>query len=136
MDYPIPGKQYRLTGGSNVPALSNGNSWNESEVGNKIEAQVAKYVILVQELMNDYWKERKFTFDPPPKISAEYGRRYARIVTTNSQRSVHTFIDLTNGNILKAGTWNAPAKNGVRGNIFSDDLGRSVINEHGANYLK
>ena len=37
--------------------------------------------------------------------------------------------------ILKGG-WNAPVKNGVRGNIFSDDLGASVVTEHGPMYLK
>ena len=30
----------------------------------------------------------------------------------------------------------APAPNGVRGNIFENDFGASVVNEYGASYLK
>jgi len=32
MDKPEPGKVYALTGGPDTPALSNGNTWAESEV--------------------------------------------------------------------------------------------------------
>jgi hypothetical protein len=31
-EVPQPGRVYRLTGGPNDPALSNGNTWSESEV--------------------------------------------------------------------------------------------------------
>lgn len=31
-DRPEPGKVYALTGGSDTPAISNGNTWAESEV--------------------------------------------------------------------------------------------------------
>jgi len=54
----------------------------------------------------------------------------------SGSRSVHTFVNMLNGDILKAGGWSAPQKNGVRGNIFADDLGANRVNEHGANYLK
>ena len=111
------------------------------------------YVALVTELNADYWTRNGFTFAPAPVASVSIGRRYAKIMTIEGSYfktspfreykeegfhtcSVHTFVDMTNGDILKAGSWKAPAPNGVRGNIFSDDLGRSVINEHGANYLK
>ena len=90
------------------------------------------YVALVTELNADYWTRIGFTFAPAPVASVSIGKRYAKVIKENS---VHTFVDMTNGNILKAGSWKAPAPNGVRGNIFSDDLGRSVINEHGANYI-
>jgi hypothetical protein len=63
----------------------------------------------------------------------EEGNRYIRIV---KGASVHTFVDKYNGNILKAATWKAPAPNGVRGSVYSDDHGLSVVNEHGAIYLK
>ncbi len=32
MNAPEPGKQYRLTGGTGVKAISNGNTWKESEM--------------------------------------------------------------------------------------------------------
>ena len=95
-------------------------------------ARLKDYVALVTELNADYWTRNGYTFAPAPVASVSIGRRYAKIIKENS---VHTFVDMTNGNILKAGSWKAPAPNGVRGNIFSDDFGRSVINEHGANYI-
>ena len=90
------------------------------------------YVGLVTELNAEYWTRNEFTFAPAPVASVSIGKRYAKVI---KEGSVHTFVDMANGNILKAGSWKAPAPNGVRGNIFSDDIGRSVINEHGANYL-
>jgi hypothetical protein len=46
------------------------------------------------------------------------GRKYLRLVSYNgTQNMVYCFIDRTNGNILKAATWKAPAK-GARGNIY------------------
>lgn len=56
----------------------------------------------------------------PPVLSAESGRRYVRIVRTdtNGSRDVFSFIDQTNGDILKADGWKKPAP-GARGNVFS-----------------
>ena len=59
---------------------------------------------------------------------------YAKIIVRGD--GVHTFVDLRTGDILKAATYKNPAKNGVRGSIFAEDYGASVINEHGANYLR
>ena len=54
-------------------------------------------------------------------ISYEDGRRYTRIIATEGdQRSAWAFVDKTNGDILKADSWKAPAKNFPRGNIFRD----------------
>lgn len=55
------------------------------------------------------------------------GRKFVRIVmtthtdaTTGKRRgaTVHAFVDLTTGDLLKAAGWKAPAK-GVRGNILT-----------------
>ncbi len=137
---PEPGKQYRLTGGTGTPAISNGNTWAESEVGGeadvtaKIKARIDQYIQIVDQYNLDYYARNKFTFESAPKAEAEYGSRYAKI--RHPGRGVHSFIDMKNGDILKAASYKAPAKNGVRGNIWSEDIGRSVINEHGCNYLK
>lgn len=71
------------------------------------------------------------------QISAEYGKKYVRIVATrhSDQRSVFCFIDQTNGDVLKAAGWKVPAK-GKRGSILAEDCGRSAINEYGANYCR
>jgi hypothetical protein len=47
---------------------------------------------------------------------------------------VYCFVDLTNGDILKAATWKAPAKH-ARGNILAVDP-MSAVGIGGANYLR
>lgn len=78
--------------------------------------------------------------------SVEHGKRYAKIVATSADlktgepnpdagRSVHSFIDKTNGNVLKANSWKAPHPI-PRGNIGNADHGLNGVGVHGANYLK
>ena len=101
------------------------------------KSRLEKYVEMVQGKIDTYWKVMEFTFSDPPHVTVDVGRRYARVVKNdglNGGQSVHTFVDLDNGNILK-GNWKAPVKNGVRGNIFDTDVGASVVNDHGAIYL-
>ena len=104
-----------------------------------VQVQLDKYIAMVQEKNDAYFKMMGFTFSDPPHVSADIGRKYARVVKNdqlNGSRSVHTFVHLDNGDIYKSGGWSAPQVNGVRGNIFDTDYGASVVNEHGANYIK
>ena len=103
------------------------------------KSRLELYIEMVQSKNDTYFKVMDFKFSDPPKILYEVGRKYARVVKVdqlNGSQSVHTFVNLDNGDILKSGSWKAPAPNGVRGNIFDTDLGASVVNEFGANYLK
>ena len=63
-------------------------------------------------------------------------KRYIRLVHSEygKDRSVYCFVDTTNGDLLK-GSWKAPVKNGVRGNIF-DQSTYANFNHYGPNYLK
>jgi hypothetical protein len=46
------------------------------------------------------------------------GKRYVRIVMdAKGSKSVHAFVDVENGDLLKAAGWKAPAK-GARGNLI------------------
>lgn len=60
-------------------------------------------------------------------IKVEYGSKYIKI---SAQGGVHSFICLSDegkfsrGDILKAASWRAPAKNFSRGNIFKNALKR------------
>ena len=103
------------------------------------KSRLELYMAMVQEKNDAYFKMMGFTFSDPPHVSADIGRKYARVVKNdqlNGSRSVHTFENMDNGDILKSGSWKAPAPNGVRGNIFETDLGADRVNEHGANYIK
>lgn len=52
------------------------------------------------------------------------GSKYAKILVANEPNkkvgAVHCFVEIANGNIHKAASWNAPQKNGVRGNIYKE----------------
>tara|TARA_Y100000389_G_scaffold70635_1_gene67306 strand:- start:391 stop:783 length:393 start_codon:yes stop_codon:yes gene_type:complete len=112
-----------------------------------VQEKLNAFVSIVQRLQDDYFALNGFTFSPSDHVTVSYGKRYARIIKqkrywndageaairTGDQKSVHCFVDMNNGDILK-GSWKAPVKNGVRGNIFTDDPAESIDN-HGTKYL-
>jgi len=101
-----------------------------------VQERINGYIEMVQDKMNAYWEQMNFTHSDPDNITVDYGNKYARVVHQNgAQRAVHTFVNMINGDILKSGSWKAPAPNGVRGNIFEDDFGASRVNEYGASYI-
>ena len=111
--------------------------------------RIYEYITVVQTMNNNYWNVMGYTHGPAPEVDVIWGKKYAKVVTCNrhwedgieggkavyGQTTVHTFVNMENGDILK-GSWKAPVKNGVRGNIFADDVGASCINEYGTVYLK
>ena len=60
-------------------------------------------------------------------LSVEEGRKYLKVVRTDNQTTVWGFIvkeddkKFKKGDILKAASWAAPARNKARGNILDDD---------------
>ena len=65
-------------------------------------------------------------------VMFEAGQKYIKVISrcSPSGRSAHSFID-ADGNIWKAASWKAPAKNFTRGNIITRDFDR--ISWTGAN---
>ena len=101
----------------------------EREMG--FEKRFAGYIEKLEENLAVYY-EGKFTHVETPEVRVEPGRKYARVVVGDS---VHTFVRIADGAILKAGSYRAPAKNGERGSIYAEDFGMSVIGPYGALYL-
>lgn len=72
-------------------------------------------------------------------VLVEFGRRYAKLISMDvrngetSAHSVYCFVDMTNGDILKAATWKAPAKH-ARGNVLSDER-MNAVTAYGAVYI-
>ncbi len=63
------------------------------------------------------------------------GRKYTKIImNTGNQKMVWGFIDRTNGDVLKAATWKAPAKH-PRGNLYDPYGGMLNINWTGPAYM-
>lgn len=65
-------------------------------------------------------------------FSFNQGRRYIKVIRGGS---VHCFVDRTNGDVLKAASWKAPAKT-ARGNVFDKDNGLGSMGEYGPAYLR
>jgi len=115
----------------------------------EITDRIYEYVDVVQTMNDNYWKVMNYTFGPAPEVDVIFGNKYAKVVTKGrhykdrdeskevvyGQTTVHSYVNMENGDILK-GNWKAPVKNGVRGNINSDDVGADRINEYGPIYLK
>lgn len=65
------------------------------------------------------------------QIVFEEGKKYIRVIFSSGycddyiSRSAHSFIEIDTGNIWKAASWKAPAKNKPRGHI--DTLTPNVI---------
>jgi len=121
-----------------MPKKKHTTPWTDVEMNPiAVQERLNLYVEMIQGKMNAYYKAMNFTHSSPDDITVDFGKKYARVVHENGvQRSVHTFVNMINGDILKSGGWKAPAPNGVRGNIFANDFGASVVNEYGASYLK
>ncbi len=94
------------------------------------------FILVAQQLSNKHLKEMGYATPALNTVRFELGPRYIRIYKeeTGARRSVYCFIDRTNGDILK-GSWKAPVKNGVRGNIFASDW-KDKIDWHGPKYLR
>jgi hypothetical protein len=107
----------------------------------ELKTRLEQYKKVVQDMNDKNWKQSGMTYAQSPLIVIEEGTRYIKISKQDrslegrlGSKSVHTFIDKTNGDILKAATYKAPAKNGVRGNIFKEF--EMMIDHHGAKYLR
>jgi len=56
----------------------------------------------------------------PKKFIAKMGKKYAKIIVVDNQRSAYAFVDM-DGKIWKSASWSAPAKNFPRANIFEPE---------------
>lgn len=95
-----------------------------------IDTEIAAFVTEIQAMLEDHFS-KTYKLVPTPTIRLDQGRRYARIVVDGS---AFRFVDRTNGNILKAASWKAPAEH-ARGNVLRSDRMNSVT-PYGVVYLR
>ena len=104
----------------------------------KFDIALRVFVEGCQNIHTDYMA-RQFSNLTPDEITITTGRRYVRVMRYRMPRgaggSVHCFVDMTNGDVLKAASWKAPAKH-ARGNIFDEHHGLKNMNEYGPAYLR
>jgi len=103
---------------------------NTTHTDTEFEKALTAWLATAQEII-EVNHERAGYHSPAATLSTMYGRRYVRIVRHDlgPSRSAHCFIDRTNGDVLKAASWKAPAKNFARGNIYTGNAG---VTEYGA----
>lgn len=91
-----------------------------------------------QKIMDDYYT-KFFPNNPREFLVIAKGKKYAKIVRKQVDQpmsgSAHCFVDLTNGDVLKAASWASPAKH-ARGNIYDEHNGLKYISAYGPAYLK
>lgn len=98
-----------------------------------ITEQIETFRVALEKMLVQRHAER-FAVLPPPSVEISIGKRFARIVRKDSGISAYGFIDLSNGDLLKAASWKAPAMH-ARGNIFNQDI-LSGCGPYGMAYLK
>lgn len=69
---------------------------------------------------------------PPDAFRLDWMQKRVRVVRGGS---VHCFVDMTTGDVLKAAGWKAPAKH-ARGNIYDEHNGLAHIDPYGPAYLR
>lgn len=124
-------------------------SWNEEDpMTNEADLKwfdmaLNKFIQEAQALVDERWQRDGYADAPHMQIlkatiaiDNPNSKRYIRIVKQEirGNRSVYCFIDKTNGDVLK-GSWKAPVKNGVRGNIFKGQAA-DYMDWHGPKYLR
>ncbi len=99
-----------------------------------LKSRIEKFQGLVQETVTEYCV-KQFPNVAVPTITLEWGPRYVRIVKNDSahSRSAFGFVDLTNGDLLKADGWKKPAK-GARGSIYDVSTWKNSHSPMGMNY--
>ena len=75
---------------------------------------IADYSKFLKDL--DYLEDKKDKFG----VEFETGKKYVRIDTISGggSRSTFCFVEKENGNIWRAASYRAPARNFVRGNVY------------------
>lgn len=102
----------------------------------EFQEALEKWLQRAQEIKMKHHEKMGFTLPTATLVIMAGGKKYIRIVAREYNEStgyVFCFIERSTGNVLKAASWNAPAKH-ARGNIYK--VGREGITAYGAEYLR
>ena len=103
----------------------------------EIDAAIKKYVETVEANLLERHR-REYPKQSEPVLEIMWGQRYARIVKTDKNkvsRSAFGFVDRTNGDILKAASWKAPAPH-ARGSVLKPETWGPSHGPYGMTYLR
>jgi hypothetical protein len=101
---------------------------NLHKVSEDLAKGVQSYMEHILNNYNTFGRNCKFKNDLGFTVGTEIGNKYIRIFhwyedgASLKQRACHSFVDLKTGDIWKAASWQAPAKNFPRGNVLTGDF--------------
>jgi hypothetical protein len=99
-----------------------------------ISAAIDAFIVDSQNKINSHYQKNLPNL-PVPQLAMMPGSKYVRIVLRDVvSRSAWAFVDRTNGNVLKAASWKAPAKH-ARANVF-DPTSWTTVTSYGPAYLR
>lgn len=107
---------------------------------NEFDNALETYLRGCQQIVSGY-RAAHFPNLVEPTLEVTKGRRYAKVVRfelhggERHHVSVHAFVDMTNGDVLKPQGWSTPAKH-ARGNIYDVHNGLKYMGPHGPAYLR
>jgi len=111
------------------------------QLTNEFQERLAAYVAIVQEVTDEYFA-REFSKLTPPRFSIDpKGQKFVRVVQEDNAdgvaSSVHSFVEVSSGNVLFPAGWKGPQKKTPRGNIWGADGGREALSDNGrVRYLR
>lgn len=99
------------------------------------EESLQRWLKQAQAIIDTAWASNGYTHAKPPTLTLDRsGTKNIRVVRmAGAMRSVHCFIDIATGDVLKAASWKAPAK-GARGSIYDET--RPGVTEYGGIYKR
>jgi hypothetical protein len=102
----------------------------------EILERIGRFVFNVNLRLVEYHSGDGMSYRDRVTLPTRHGKKFARIVCpcVSGGSGVFCFIDLRNGDILKAASWKAPAKH-ARGSVLADDYGLSAVGPYGPKYL-
>lgn len=99
------------------------------------EAQINAFVAGCQDIIQKYHTKAGYSFTPDT-LEYSVGPRFVKIIRVGpGHRSVHCFLRRSDGAVMKAASWLAPAKH-ARGNVNDPDRGLGCMGPYGAAYLR
>lgn len=100
-----------------------------TERSKDFETALAQWLEQAQNISDTYMAQR-FPSLPKPVLTLRRGPKRVKVVRDSS---VHCFVDIETGEVLKAASWLAPAK-GARGSIYNPD--QPGVGPYGGLYRK
>lgn len=105
------------------------------------DSTMSEMVRWINDMLDQNWKDSKYTFEGAPVVRVQKGRVNAKLITVRDggrgSESVYGFVEIATGKIMKAASWKAPepAKH-ERGNLYNESSWKTAFTPYGVAYLR